>query len=85
MASLLSQRHKCGATDLGDQALRNHVLTDLFDREARQRQAKSVRKFAGQRFNLNDEAGGKSGLDARPEAAPPDRVVGRERIAYATC
>src|SRR5262249_39357872 len=47
-------------------------------------QSEGVRKFAGQSFNLNDEAGGKSGLYARLEAAPQGRVVKRERIACAT-
>ena len=74
-----------GAADLGDQTLRNHMLTDLLDRETGQRESEAVRKFAGQRLNLNDEAGGKSGPYARLEAAPQDRGGGPERTASATC
>jgi hypothetical protein len=43
-----------------------------------------VRKLASQCLNLDDEAGGKSGLYARLEAAPQGQAVERERIAYAT-
>ena len=74
-----------GAADLGDQALRNHALTDLLDRETGQGKSKAVRKFAGQCLNLNDEAGGKSGPYARLEAAPQDPGGGPERTASATC
>lgn len=76
---------QCGAADLGDQALRNHMLADLLDRETGQRKSEAVRKLAGQCFNLNDETGGKSGLYARLEAAPQGQGVGPERIACATC
>ena len=61
------------------------MLADLFDREPGQRKAKGVRNFAGQCLNLNDEAGGKSGLCARLEAVPLGQAVEPERIAYATC
>ena len=74
-----------GAADLRDQALRNHVLADFLDREAGQRKSEVVRKLAGQCLNLNDEAGGKSGLYARLEAAPQGQAVGQEQIACATC
>ena len=74
-----------GAADLCDQALRNHMLPDLLDREPGQRKPEAVRKFAGQCLNLNDEAGGKSGLYARLEAAPQGRAVGQARISCATC
>ncbi len=74
-----------GAADLGDETLRNHVLSDLFDREAGQRKAEAVRKFTGKLLNLDDEAGGKSGLYARLEAAPPDRAVWQGQIACAIC
>jgi hypothetical protein len=65
--------------------LRNHVLPDLIDREPGQRKAEAVREFTCKRLNLNDEAGGKSGLYARLEAAPPGQASWRERIACATC
>ena len=84
-ASLLSQRHKVAQTDLGDETLSNHMLSGLADREAGQRQAEAVREFTGQCLNLDDEAGEKSGLYARPEAAPPGRGVEKEQIACALC
>ena len=74
-----------GAADFGDQTLSNHVLPDLLDGETRQGQPEAVGEFAGQGLNLNDEAGGKSGLYARPEAAPPGQAVGTKQIACATC
>lgn len=74
-----------GAADFGDEALRNHVLADLLNGETRQRKSEAVRKLASKRFNLDDEAGGKSGLYARPEAALPVRVVGSAQTACPTC
>jgi len=65
-----------GAANFRDETLRNDVLTDLLDREARQRKSETVRELAGKRLNLDDEAGGKSGLYARPEAELPSQVVG---------
>jgi len=74
-----------GAADLGDETLRNHVPPDLVDRETGQRKPEAVRKFTGKRLNLDDEAGGKSGLYARLEAAPPGQAVWQGQIACATC
>jgi len=74
-----------GPADLGDQALRNYVLSDFFDRESGQGEAECVRQFAGQSLNLDDETGGKSGLYARREAGLQDQACGREKIACATC
>ena len=74
-----------GAADFGDQTLGDHVLPDLLDGEARERKPEAVRKFAGKRLNLDDEAGGKSGLYARPEAGPQGQAIGRAQIACATC
>jgi hypothetical protein len=73
-----------GAADFGDDTLSNHVLTDLLDGEARQRQPETMGKFAGQRLNLDDEAGGKSGLYARPEVLLLGLAVETTQIAYAT-
>ena len=61
------------------------MLADFLNRETRQRKSEAVRQFAGQGLNLDDEAGGKSGLYARLEAAPRDQAVWPERIVYATC
>ena len=74
-----------GAANLGNQTLSNHVLSDLRDREPRQGKAEAVRKLTGEGFNLNDEAGGKSGPCARPEVAPQGRVVAPDRSACAIC
>ena len=73
------------STDLCDEALSNHMLPDFLNGKARQRKPEAVREFTGKRLNLDDEAGGKSGLYARREAAPPGQAYGRERIAFATC
>lgn len=74
---------QCRAADLRNQTLGNHVLTDLFHREPGQGEAEPMRKFAGERFNLNDQAGGKSGPFARAEVAPPDQAIESDRIAFA--
>jgi len=71
--------------DLRDETLRNHVLPDFLNGEARQRKPEAVREFTGKRLNLDDEAGGKSGLYARREAPPQGQACGRERISSATC
>lgn len=44
-----------------------------------------MREFAGKSLNLDDEAGGKSGLYARREAEPPSRAVETAQIVCATC
>lgn len=73
------------AANVGDETLSDHVLADLRDREPGQWKAETVREFTGQGFNLNDEAGGKSGPCARPEVAPQGRVVAPDRSACAIC
>ena len=71
--------------DLSDQALGNNVLADFLHREPRQWEPEGVRKLAGECLNLNDETGGKSGLDARLETAPQGQAIGQWQIAYAIC
>ena len=61
------------------------MLPYFLDRKPGEGKAESMRKFTGQSLNRNDEAGGKSGLYARLEAAPQGQAVEPERIAYATC
>src|SRR6516164_4420069 len=73
------------AADLSLQALHNNVPADFLNREPRQWEPEGVRKLAGERLNLNDETGGKSGLYAHLEAAPQGQAIGQGRIAYATC
>ena len=84
-ASLLSQRHKVAPLIWSDQTLRNNVLADFLNREPRQWEPEGMRKLAGERLNLNDETGGKSGPYARLEAAPQGQAIGQRRIAYASC
>ncbi len=74
-----------GAANFGDQALRDDMLADFLNGKPGQRKPEAVRKFTGQRLNLNDETGGKSGLYARLEVVPPSPVYGSVRIACATC
>lgn len=71
--------------NLSDQTLRNGMPPDLLDREPGQGKPEGVRKLAGECLNLNDEAGGKSGLYARLEAAPQGRAGGQARNVYAIC
>ena len=71
------------AADLSDQALRNNVLADFLDREPGQWEPEAMRKLAGERLNLNDETGGKSGPYARLEAAP--QGTGKGESLTATC
>ena len=73
-----------GTANLRNETLSNDVLADLRDREPGQGKTETVRKFTSEGFNLNDEAGGKSGPCARPEAAPPGRAVAPGRTACAT-
>src|SRR6516225_326718 len=71
-------------TDRCHETLSNHLLPDLSYREARQGKRKAMRKLASHRLNLNDEAGGKSGLSARPEAVPQGREVEKAKTSCAT-
>ena len=64
------------AADLSHQALQNNVPADFLNREPRQWEPEGVRKLAGERLNLNDETGGKSGLYAHLEAAPQGQAIG---------
>ena len=73
------------ATDLRNEPLRNHMLTDLLDRKAGQRKSQAVRKLTSKCLNLNHETGGKSGLYARLVAAPQGQAVAPGRNASATC
>src|SRR5260370_18851981 len=73
------------ATDLRNEPLRNHMLTDRLDRKAGQRKSQAVRKLTSKRLNLNDETGGKSGLYARLVAAPQGQAVAQGRNASPTC
>ena len=76
---------ECGAADLGDYALSDHLLADIGQGEARERQPEAMRQFTGERLYLYDDAGGKRGQDARLEVVlqgPADEPV---QIVCATC
>jgi len=74
-----------GAADLGHDAFGQHFAADLGQGKTRQGKTETRREFAGQGLNLNDDAGGKSGPDARPEVPPRVRASAPGRSASATC
>src|SRR5712692_5244284 len=71
--------------NLSYQPLGDHFAPNLGKRKSRQRQLQAMREFTGEGLNLDDDAGGKRGRDARPEVATPSQEVARGRIACATC
>lgn len=71
--------------DLRDEALSQYLLPNFSHGEARQREAEAMREFTSQGFNLNDDAGGKSGLYAHLEAALRGRASEPDRTVSATC
>jgi hypothetical protein len=73
------------AADLSHQALRHYLLLDIGDGESREWESQTMRKLIGEGLYLNDDAGGKTGRDARPEVAPPDRADAPRQIVCATC
>lgn len=72
-------------TDLRYQALRDHFAPNLGKRKSRQRQLQAMWKFTSESFNLDDDAGGKTGRVARPEVAPRGPEAAQEQIACAIC
>jgi hypothetical protein len=71
--------------DLRYEALPQYLLPNFGDGEARKRQAEAMREFTSQGLNLNDDAGGKSGLYAHPGAALQGRATEPDRTASAIC
>ncbi len=71
--------------DFADQSFGQNLTADFGQREARQRKPSARGEFTSQSLNLDDDAGGKSGLDARPEAPPRCRADVPNRSAFATC
>src|SRR5262249_57528632 len=55
-----------GAADLRDEALCHHLAAQLRQRPARQGKAPPCRQLTREGFDLDDDAGGQSGLGARP-------------------
>jgi hypothetical protein len=60
-----------GPADLRDEPLGHHFSSQFGQRPARQRHTPAGRQLTGEGFDLDDDAGGKSGLGARRGAAPP--------------
>ena len=75
---------QCRAADLRDQPVGDHLPPQLGERPAGQRDPTAGRQLTGEGFDLDDDAGGKSGLAARLGALPPGRVIARGRTACAT-
>ena len=71
--------------NLSHQPLGDHFAPNLGKRKSRERQLQAMREFTCQHLNLDDDAGGKRGRDARPEVAIPGPEVARGQIACATC
>src|SRR5262252_4873231 len=76
-ASALSQRHKVAPLI---SATNPWVITsrrNLGKRKSRQGQLQAMWEFTGESFNLDDDAGGKSGRVGRPEVAPRGQGAAR--------
>ncbi len=73
------------AADFAYDALRDNLALDFGEGQPGQRQSQSIGKFTSESFDLNDDAGGKSGRGARPEVRLPDPGAAPGRIACATC
>jgi hypothetical protein len=74
-----------GAADLSHDTFGHDLPLDLGKREPRQRQTPSVREFAGEGLNVDDDAGGKSGPVPRLAVARRGRGSRVRRNAFATC
>jgi hypothetical protein len=74
-----------GAADLRNDSLGDDLPPDLGQREARQGKAASVGELAGERFNVDDDAGGKSGPVPRRAVLPRVRGNRVRRTVFATC
>lgn len=74
----------CSA-DAGHKTLLKDFALDFRETEAREGKSTLMRDLARQGLDLNDDAGGKSGLAARLGVAPPGQAVAARRNVYATC
>ena len=71
--------------DRGDEAPLDDLAADLRYAPARERHLRLVGELTGERFNRDDEAGGKRALGARCGTALPAPAAFLDRIACATC
>ena len=72
-------------TDLRHDAASDDLAPQFRNREARQGHIEPAGQLTGQALNLDDDAGGKSGLGARLEAAPRGQPIALGRSAGAIC
>ncbi len=84
-ASALSQHHKVAPLISATNPPGDHFAPNLGKRKLRQGQLQAMWEFTGESFNLEDDAGGKSGWVGRPEVAPRGRGAARGQIVCATC
>ena len=73
------------ATDLRHDTAGDNLALELRDRQVRERYAMAGGDLTGQPLNLDDDAGGGSGLGARRGAVRPARRGVRGRTGAATC
>jgi hypothetical protein len=73
------------SADLRDQSFGDHLTLDFSEGESRKRQPEPMRELTDQGLYVDDDAGGKSGLEPRLVVALRGRESGLQRIACATC
>ena len=73
------------ATDLRHDTAGDNLPLEFRDRQARERYAVAGGDLTGQALNLDDDAGGESGLGARREAVRPARLDVQGRTDAAIC
>jgi hypothetical protein len=71
--------------DLCDEAAREDLAPQFPNGEARQRYVRATGQLTSEPFNVDDDAGGKSGLPARLEAPPQGRVGVLRKSGGAIC
>jgi len=76
---------ECHAADLRDDTAGDDLTLEFGNREARQWYFEPRRDLTGEALNLDDDAGGKSGLDARRGAVRPARRGVQGRTYGAIC
>ena len=84
--SILSEpAPKRRVADRSDETPAQGLSLELRDRVARQRELLLLRKLTSQGLDCDDNAGGKSGLVARPEVVRAALQSVARRIVCATC
>jgi hypothetical protein len=73
-----------GAGDLGDEATVEHLSADIWDVQPRQRQAETLREFARNRLDFDDDLRGEKPQGDHAVGVPRAQRVALRRIACAT-